>query len=145
MPSARRSATVAPIMIRAAALASGVAVALDTKGTVRDARGLASRTCSTPAAIAYCTLSSPRTPTPRAMASVDSRIWAMSARPRVIGGSAQAESPEWMPASSMCSITPPRNSSSPSYRASTSISIASSRKRSIRTGCPGLAAAARPT
>jgi len=25
-----------------------------------------------------------------------------------LGGSAQAESPEWMPASSMCSMTPPR-------------------------------------
>ena len=32
----------------------------------------------------------------------------MSAAPSVIGGSAQAESPEWMPASSMCSMTPPR-------------------------------------
>ena len=44
MPSPRRSAIVAPSMIRAAALASGVAVALDTNGTVLDARGLASRT-----------------------------------------------------------------------------------------------------
>jgi hypothetical protein len=44
MPSARRSAIVAPSMMRAAALASGTAVALDTNGTVRDARGLASRT-----------------------------------------------------------------------------------------------------
>ena len=44
MPSARRPAMVAPSMIRAAALASGTAVALDTNGTVRDARGLASST-----------------------------------------------------------------------------------------------------
>ena len=43
-PSARSSAIVAPSMIRAAALASGTAVALDTNGTVRDARGLASST-----------------------------------------------------------------------------------------------------
>jgi hypothetical protein len=43
-PSARRSASVAPSMIRAAALASGTAVALETNGTVRDARGLASST-----------------------------------------------------------------------------------------------------
>ena len=43
-PSARRPATVAPSMIRAAALATGTAVALDTNGTVRLARGLASRT-----------------------------------------------------------------------------------------------------
>ena len=33
-----------PSMIRAAALASGTAVALETNGTVRDARGLASST-----------------------------------------------------------------------------------------------------
>jgi hypothetical protein len=44
IPSARSSATVAPSITRAAALASGVAVAFDTNGTVRDARGLASRT-----------------------------------------------------------------------------------------------------
>ena len=79
------------------------------------------------------------------MASVDSRISVMYSLPRVIGGSAQAESPEWMPASSMCSITPPRYSSCPSYRASTSISMASSRNRSISTGCSGLAWVARLT
>ena len=132
-------------MIRAAALASGTAVALDTNGTVRDARGLASRTYRTPAARAYCTFSRPRTPTPAAMASVDSRIRAMYSLPSVIGGSAQAESPEWMPASSMCSMTPPRYSSCPSYSASTSISMASSRNRSISTGCSGLASVARRT
>jgi hypothetical protein len=43
-PSVRSSATVAPSMTRAAALASAVPVALDTNGTVRDARGLASST-----------------------------------------------------------------------------------------------------
>ena len=43
-PSARSSRSVAPIITRAAALASGTAVALDTNGTVRDARGLASST-----------------------------------------------------------------------------------------------------
>ncbi len=43
-PSPRRSATDAPSEIRAAALASGTAVALEVKGTVREARGLASRT-----------------------------------------------------------------------------------------------------
>ena len=95
-------------MIRAAALANGTAVALETNGTVRDARGLASSTYSTPPASAYCTFSRPRTPTPAAMASVAARTCATSPRPMVIGGSAQAESPEWMPASSMCSMTPPR-------------------------------------
>ena len=44
IPSDRSSRIGVPIMIRAAALASGVLVALDTKGTVRDARGLASST-----------------------------------------------------------------------------------------------------
>ena len=43
-PAVRRSAMVSPSITRAAALASGVAVALDTNGTVRLARGLASRT-----------------------------------------------------------------------------------------------------
>ena len=42
-PSARSSASVAPTMSRAATLASGTAVALETNGTVRLARGLASR------------------------------------------------------------------------------------------------------
>jgi hypothetical protein len=42
------------------------------------------------------------------MPSVLLRIFARSARPSVIGGSAQAESPEWMPASSMCSMIPAR-------------------------------------
>ena len=32
----------------------------------------------------------------------------LTALPKVAGGSEQAESPEWMPASSMCSMTPPR-------------------------------------
>ena len=44
IPWARRSAMVCPTITRAAALATGTAVALDTNGTVRDARGLASST-----------------------------------------------------------------------------------------------------
>ena len=95
-------------MIRAAALASGVAVALETNGTVREARGLASSTYRVSPASANWIFSSPRTPTPWAMARVEVRIRSTTSLPRVIGGSAQAESPEWIPASSMCSITPPR-------------------------------------
>ena len=53
------------------------------------------------------------------------------------GGSEQALSPEWTPASSMCSITPPITTRSPSLIASTSTSIASARKRSTSTGCSG--------
>ncbi len=44
IPSSRSSCTVAPSMTRAAALAIGTPVALATKGTVREARGLASMT-----------------------------------------------------------------------------------------------------
>ena len=43
-PLARRSAIDSPSITRAAAFASGVAVALETNGTVREARGLASST-----------------------------------------------------------------------------------------------------
>ncbi len=113
-PSARSWVMVAPTITRAAAFASGTAVAFDTKGTVRDALGLASRTYRTSDCIAYWTLSRPRTPTPSAISRVDSRIRSKSARPSVIGGRAHAESPEWTPASSMCSITPPRYRSVPS-------------------------------
>ena len=143
-PAARSSATVLPAMTSAAALASGTPVALETKGTVREARGFASRTYSTSETSAYCTLSRPRTPTPRAMASVERRIRSISWSDRLTGGSTQAESPEWMPASSMCSMTPPRYISSPSNRASTSISTASSRNRSMRIGAtvPPLSTAA---
>ena len=52
----------------------------------------------------------------------------------VAGGIWHDESPEWIPASSMCSITAPTNTSVPSHTASTSISIAPSRNRSISTG-----------
>ena len=133
-PAARSSAIDSPTMTRAAALDIEVPVALDTNGTVRDARGFASSTYRTSETSAYCTLSRPRTPTPFAMASVERRMRSISAVDSDTGGSTQAESPEWMPASSMCSMTPPRNISSPSYRASTSISIASSRKRSMSSG-----------
>ena len=54
-------------MIRQASLASGTPTALETNGTVREARGLASITYSSPACTAYCTLSSPTTPIASAM------------------------------------------------------------------------------
>ena len=76
----------------------------------------------------------PRTPTPRAIASVEAVIRSSSRADSVMGGSTQEESPEWMPASSMCSMIAPMKSSSPSYRASTSISMAASRKRSMSSG-----------
>ena len=82
---------------------------------------------------------------PWASLSVDSRTRSSSAAPRVTGGSVHEESPEWMPASSMCSMMPPRYMSVPSYSTSTSISMASSRKRSTSTGCSALAMVARST
>jgi len=43
------------------------------------------------------------------------------------GGNEQALSPEWTPASSMCSMMPPTTTCVPSQIASTSTSIASAR------------------
>ena len=74
---------------------------------------------------------------PRRSRASRPRTRSISARPSVTGGRVHAESPEWMPASSMCSMTPPMYSSVPSYSASTSISMASSRKRSTSSGVPG--------
>ena len=59
-----------PSMMRQASLASGRPTALETNGTVREARGLASITYSSPACTAYCTLSSPTTP----ISSASSRV-----------------------------------------------------------------------
>ena len=61
------------------------------------------------------------------------------------GGITHAESPEWMPAYSMCSITAGTNASSPSAIASASHSVASARKRSIRIGCSGVTSTALAT
>ena len=54
----------------------------------------------------YCTFISPTTPSAVASAIVWRSISAIVSRGSECGGSEQAESPEWMPASSMCSITP---------------------------------------
>ncbi|SKZ92565.1 Uncharacterised protein [Mycobacteroides abscessus subsp. abscessus] len=139
----RSSAMVSPSMTRAHAFASGTDVAFDTNGTVRLARGFASRTYRMSSLSAYWTFISPRTPIPLANASVERRTISRSDRPSVIGGSAHAESPEWIPASSMCSMTPPMYTSVPSHSASTSISTASSRKRSTSTGWSGVNSVAR--
>ena len=63
----------------------------------------------------------------------------------LIGGITHAESPEWMPASSMCSITAGTNTSAPSANASASVSSAFSRKRSIRIGRSGVTSTAAAT
>ena len=80
--------------------------------------------------IANWTLSRPTTPSARAIPSVCSRICSSISSPSVCGGSTQAESPEWIPASSTCCMIPAIHTSLPSHSASTSTSIESSRKRS---------------
>ncbi len=132
-----------PSMIRQASLASGRPIALETNGTVRDARGLASITYSSPAAIAYCTLSSPTTPIASAISRVASRICSSISAPSECGGSTQALSPECTPASSTCCMIPPIHTSVPSHRASTSTSVASSRKRSRNISPPSAASSRR--
>ncbi len=84
--------------------------------------------------MANCTFMRPTTPSSRA-SSMDCRsISATVSGARLNGGSAHAESPEWIPASSMCSITPATTTSLPSDTTSTSTSAASRRNRSTRTG-----------
>src|SRR3954452_22879511 len=131
-----RSARRSPSITRQATLASGIPIALDTNGTVRDARGLASMTYSSPPSTAYWTFRRPTTPSPRAIPAVHARIWSSIAWPSECGGSTHAESPEWMPASSTCCMIPPIQTSSPSQIASTSTSIAFSRKRSRKISRP---------
>ena len=62
------------------------------------------------------------------------RIFARISSLSVTVGIMQAESPEWIPASSTCSMIAPITLVSPSEMQSTSSSVASSRKRSISTG-----------
>ena len=64
-------------------LKSEIPVAFETNGTVREARGLASKTYKIPLVSAYCTFSKPRTPTPFAIPRVEVRIRSISAGPNV--------------------------------------------------------------
>ena len=133
--SRRSSSSVAPSITRLATLTSGTPVALATNGTVRLARGFASITYTSPSRTAYWTLIRPRTSSASAMARVWASIVAIVSAASEYGGSAQAESPEWTPASSTCSMTPPMIASPVwSRMASTSTSVASSRNRSTSTG-----------
>ena len=85
----------------------------------------------------------PTTPISPAIRFVCSSMVFSSSGDKVMGGSTQALSPEWMPASSICSMIPATTVSVPSLRASTSTSMASSRNLSIRIGCPGETRSAR--
>jgi hypothetical protein len=129
-----RSGSRRPTMTFAASFARGTPIALLTNGTVREARGLTSRMKISPFWTANWTFIRPTTPSSFASALACRMISRVISREIEWGGREQAESPEWTPASSMCSMTPPITTVSPSEMASTSISIASSRNLSIRTG-----------
>src|ERR1022692_3090062 len=73
-------------MRRAAMLARGRPVALATNGTVRLARGFASRTNTLPSFTAYCTLSRPTTPSAAAIARVWRSIVSTTSTRSVWGG-----------------------------------------------------------
>ena len=116
-----------PAITRAATLATGTRIVLATKGTVRLARGFTSITYTRPSLTANCTFISPRTPRARASASVWRVSSATTSSVSEWTGSEQALSPEWMPASSICSMMPATKAVVPSTMQSTSTSIAPER------------------
>src|SRR5450756_2778541 len=93
-------------MQRAAILAKARPVALDTNGTVREARGLTSSTNTVPFWMANCTFIRPTTFSAMAICTVCARNSCCSSAESENGGSEQAESPECTPACSMCSMMP---------------------------------------
>ena len=113
-------------MQRAAIFASGMPVALDTNGTVREARGFTSskKIVSVPSASVWTAnwvFIRPITFSALASATTWSRSFACVSADSEYGGSEHDESPECTPASSMCCITPPI-STLPSLSAMTSTS-----------------------
>ena len=125
-------------MISVAWRAMEMPVTLETMGTVREARGLASMMYTSSSQMANCTFRMPFTWKSLAILAACSSMVRTCLGAMVTGGMAQAESPEWMPASSICSITVATKVSVPSASASTSASMALSRKRSISMGYSGL-------
>src|SRR5205085_452276 len=100
------SAIVAPSASRQAALTSSTPVALLTNGTVRDARGFASSTYTSPSPVtASWTLRSPTVPSAFPRIRTIRAISCPCANDRLGAGRTQAESPEWTPASSTCCMT----------------------------------------
>ena len=99
-------------MQRAAILASGMPVALDTNGTVREARGFTSsrKMVSSPSSLVWMAnwvFISPTTFSALASSTTCLRSSAWVFAESEYGGSEHDESPECTPASSMCSMTPP--------------------------------------
>src|SRR5437867_3373719 len=86
-----KSRSVAPSMTLVASLASGTPMALETKGTVRDARGFTSRTKTCSFLIANWMLRSPMTPSSAARARVWAWIRSIWSSPREYGGSAHED------------------------------------------------------
>ena len=123
-----------PDIILAAIFATGFPVAFATRGTVLLPLGFTSSKYTSSSFTANCTFINPTTLSAKASARVCSLIFSRILLGSVCGGSEQAESPEWIPASSICSITPAIKTSSSSHKASTSTSIAFSMNLSINTG-----------
>ena len=103
-------------MIWVAIRAMGMLQTFETSGTVRLARGLASRMYTVSFWIAYWMFISPTTFSSMAILRLYWWMVSMCLGGMLIGGITQAESPEWMPASSMCSITAGTKASWPSAR-----------------------------
>ena len=133
-PRARNEAIDSPSITHVATLAKGTPVAFEMNGTVREARGFASRTNTSSPRTANWMFSSPHTSRPSARDNVILSISLRAVSDRVGGGTTHAESPECTPASSTCSMIPPMYRSVPSYTASTSTSIEDSRNSSISSG-----------
>jgi hypothetical protein len=126
-----------PVITFAASFASGTPIALATKGTVRDARGLTSSTYSWPSLIANWTFMRPTTFSSRASAWVAADAGQHLPAERVrrhhhrrVAG---------VDAGELDVLEHPADDAGlPSLRQSTSSSIASSRNLSISTGLPGM-------
>ena len=100
------SEILAPSARRQAAFTSSTPVALLTNGTVRDARGFASSTYTSPSPVtASWTLRSPTVPSARPRIRTIRAISWLCAKERLGAGRTHDESPEWTPASSTCCMT----------------------------------------
>ena len=94
-------------MMRAAYFARGTPVAFEEKGTVRDARGFSSITKICSSLTANWTFRRPLMWQESASFAAMARMFATILSESENGGKQQAESPEWMPHSSICSSTAP--------------------------------------
>ena len=123
-------------MARAASFASGTPVAFDTKGTVREARGLTSSTYTVSPLYRELRVHEPDDAEGlRHGAHLVPELRDALGRQRERQAASRPSPPECTPASSMCSMTPPTMTApSASRMASTSTSTASFRKRSSSTG-----------